>query len=126
MGTLSDFAAVGCGGAVGAMARFAIQNIGLFSSSRYWTTALVNISGCLLIGLGWALVNNLNCPRQLSLLAITGILGGYTTYSTFAFETFDLFRGGSPVGALIYVLITVAGGFLACGAGYIITEKLVR
>lgn len=121
-----QFLLVGLGGAIGAMLRFAVQSLALFPDSRHLLTAVVNITGCLLIGVAYAVIHQINPGRSLYLFAVAGILGGYTTYSTFTFDAFNLIRGGHVVQAVTYLTVTIVGGFLACAAGYLATEKIIK
>ena len=91
MQTLNNYVLVFLGGGVGACLRHACNLIGTraaVGSSWPWSTFLVNISGALLMGVvveAFALRNG--ASPQLRLLLATGILGGYTTFSTFSLET---------------------------------------
>jgi CrcB protein len=81
-------------------------------------TLLVNVSGCLLIGLilGFAEARD-SLSREARLLLVTGLLGSYTTFSAFGWETYDLARSDEVVRAGAYVLVSIAGGLLAVWAG---------
>lgn len=122
--SLSEFLIVGAGGALGAVGRFAMQSLDIFSNGKFYITAAINLTGCLLIGIVWALFHQFGTVRPAYLFIIAGFLGGYTTYSTFAFDTFDLARCGRWMEAALYVSVTLAGGFAACAAGYFLTDKL--
>lgn len=82
-----------------------------------WTTLLVNLSGAFLLGALLQLVvlvpRDGGQRRAVQLTLGTGVLGGYTTYSTFALETATLGLEGSGLMAAGYALVTVLGGFLA-------------
>jgi len=110
------FVWVGLGGAVGSIARYAI---GLTSrqSPFPWATLAINLSGSFILGLflTWAL-------GRLPVTVITpisvGVLGGFTTFSTFAWEGLFLSRSGRIGQALTYLLLSVVGGLAAAWAGY--------
>ena len=111
---------VAIGGGIGAILRYLIANVGqsLTLSEFPLGTLIVNIAGCALIGLITALlIGPLSQHREfLRLLLIVGILGGFTTFSTFALDTFELFEDGRFGQAIIYVVLSnVIGIFAACG-----------
>ena len=120
-----DFLLVAVGGALGAVCRYLLMRADLFTSDRFLTTMIVNLSGCLLIGVMWAFLHHVIDRREVYLLVVVGLLGGYTTYSSFGFETFDLLRAGRTIAGLLYALTTLVGGFACCAAGYMITSKFV-
>lgn len=101
------------------MARWGVA--GAFPSSAGgwpWATLLVNLTGCALIGvlLAVLLARHPDSAWLRPFLA-TGVLGGYTTFSTFAVETVQLVEGGAALLAGGYVLVSVIGGVLAVLAG---------
>lgn len=100
------------GGALGALARWAVTGtLGGAPGGWPWATLLVNLTGCLLIGvlLALLLARFPDSPGLRPFLAV-GVLGGYTTYSTFAVEVVRLADGGSWAVAAAYVLASVLGG----------------
>jgi CrcB protein len=107
------------GGALGALARWAVGELMPHSPGAWpWATFLVNVTGCLLIGVLLAVLLA-RFPRShwLRPFLAVGVLGGYTTYSTFAVETVRLTEGGRPALAAGYVLASVIGGVAAVVAG---------
>jgi len=114
---------VALGGALGSVCRYGLSTAvqQLSSALVPYGTFVVNVSGCLVFGLimGAAQQRFVLAPSARAFLLI-GILGGFTTFSTFTFETFALLRAGEFVQALVN-----AGGQLICGlialwAGYAI------
>lgn len=109
------------GGAAGSGARYliAVWTVERFGKEFPWGTLAVNIAGCLLLG---ALMRAGEKSAWLSptlLLALTtGVMGGFTTYSSFNFEVFRLLQEGHARTAAAYVLATLGGGFIAGAAGY--------
>lgn len=119
-------AAVAVGGVAGAEARYGIGSALPRSSGEFpWATLLINVSGCLLIGVLMVLVLELSSPHRLArpLLGI-GVLGGYTTFSTFAVEVLQLARAGCGGIAVAYVVASALGCLLAVWAGTIGTRAL--
>lgn len=112
-------AAVAVGGALGAGLRFAIDQALPWHPQQFpWATGLVNVSGCLAIGvvLGW-LLTTVGQPRWLRPFLATGVLGGYTTFSTFSVETVRLVSAHASVLAVAYLAFSVFAGLLAVRAG---------
>jgi CrcB protein len=116
------------GGALGASARWAV--VGALPASPGvwpWATLLVNLTGCLLIGALLAvLLARFPASPWLRPFLATGVLGGYTTYSTFAVDTVELVDAGRPVLAAGYVLASVLGGVLAVVAGLLAGRAALR
>ena len=114
------------GGGCGALTRFGVQNLGIFDEDKYYYTVAINITGCLAIGILWALFVHWNVPRYWHLLVFTGFLGGYTTYSAFTLDAMQLVQNGQWLQATLYVVITVVGGLGGCALGLFVTEKLLK
>lgn len=111
---------IGLGGGIGSIARYFCQK--WFADNIQhpfpWGTFVVNILGCFLIGVFYALSekSTLLSP-QTRLFLITGLCGGFTTFSTFAFENTNLLRSGDMVYTLLYVGASVILGIGAVFAG---------
>ena len=111
---------VALGGALGTSARYGVDRLieRRTSSVFPWSTFTINATGCLLIGaVTAALVDRHHAPAWLRVGLVVGVLGGYTTFSTFAQETLDLGRQGASLTALLYVLASVAVGIAAVAVG---------
>ena len=115
---MKDLLIVGLGGFFGSIARYGIHlmTIRSFAEKPYTSTLLVNLVGCLLIGLLAGGIVKLN--NQASLFLITGLCGGFTTFSTFAFDGLKLLKDGLLLQFFVYVAISVIGGLAVCFAGY--------
>lgn len=86
-------------------------------------TLIVNISGCLLIGfLTAALSGRVLIREELRIALLVGLLGGYTTFSTFGYETFELLNDGQIWRAALNVLASVLLGLAAVWGGYRLAE----
>jgi CrcB protein len=111
--------AVALGGAFGAVARYGLDRlIERRSDSLFpWSTFAINVAGCLVIGiLIAALVDRHHTPDWLRAGLVIGVVGGFTTFSTFAQEALDLLEA-HVVTASAYVLTSVAVGVVAVFVG---------
>jgi CrcB protein len=128
---------VALGGAIGSVARYALA--GALNpapptpAAAPWSafptgTLIVNLIGCALIGLisGWLGVNTTEGagpnPAWRPLL-ITGVLGGFTTFSAFGMETVLMLRAGQFAPAAAYVLASVVLGITLAATGYAVTAR---
>ncbi|MDE6370195.1 MAG: CrcB family protein [Duncaniella sp.] len=118
--------AVAAGGAVGCLCRYAAQVSCLASVGKAVPTLAVNIAGCLLIGIVSVFVDHLNPAPWVRLLCVTGFLGGFTTYSTFALDSVNIAQTDSLLHAAIYVFVTVIGGVAACLTGRYAAVKVLE
>lgn len=118
---------VGLGGGIGSIARYLCQK---WLSENYaqtfpWATFAVNIAGCFLIGILYAAAEKTAVfTPHVRLLLITGLCGGFTTFSTFAFENMTLLRSGDVWYFLIYIVASVALGIAAVFAGTALIKLL--
>ena len=81
-------------------------------------TFLVNIIGCFVIGLVYAIAaRNATTGSDIKLLLATGFCGGFTTFSAFAFENLELFKSGMHLTALTYIILSITLGILAVVLG---------
>ena len=116
---------VGAGGGVGAIARYLLSGVVLHhlpAQGFPLGTLLVNVTGCLLIGVfgGLSEHHHLLSPDA-KLLLITGLLGGFTTFSAFGYETVFLLRTGQTLFAALNVLLSVTLGLAAVLLGGLLT-----
>ncbi|MEN1786090.1 MAG: fluoride efflux transporter CrcB [Bacteroidota bacterium] len=114
------------GGGLGSMLRYFIaKHLNLSDASFFWGTFTVNILGCLLIGvlLGCFTRGRWLTEQQLLLWA-TGFCGGFTTFSTFAFEQQKLLKSGEILSFSLYTLGSVGIGILAVSCGIWISKSL--
>ena len=118
---------VGLGGGVGSILRYLCQKWINESYQHNFplATFLVNVSGCLLIGVLYALgeKGNILSPQS-RLLLITGLCGGFTTFSTFAFENMNLIRVGDNFYFVLYALGSVILGIAAVYLGNLLIKLL--
>ncbi len=112
---LGNILLVAAGGAVGSVCRYLLSSVhvALFP----WGTLTVNVLGSLLIGLLAGLSGRGILSPELKLLLVTGFCGGFTTFSTFANESFGMMKAGEVLTAAVYVGVSVSVGILAVWGG---------
>ncbi len=124
---IKNFLLVGFGGGIGSIARYLCQK---WFGENYpypfpWGTFAVNLIGCFLIGVIYAASEKtMALSPQTRLLLITGFCGGFTTFSTFAFENMNLLRSGDTIYFLIYTIASVILGIAGVFAGMAIIKLL--
>ena len=124
---LINAAAVGTGGFLGALARYGVSGVvhRIFAQTTFPVgTLTVNLAGCLLIGLlaGLAESRQVFGP-EVRLFVMIGVLGGFTTFSTFGYETFALLRDGEYLRSIANVGLSVVLGLLLVWLGYALTTS---
>lgn len=117
------------GGAVGTLARYWVGRwIGGYSWGQDfpWGTFIINVSGSFILGAAATLITERLPPEYMDwyLVVGTGFCGGYTTFSTFEWETFKLIRDGSWQLALANVFGSVAAGFLGVFLGVLLVHRI--
>lgn len=118
---------VAAGGAIGAAARYlaGLWIVARLGAGFPWGTFFVNVTGSFLIGLVLVLVQAGALPAGARLFLAVGVLGGYTTFSSFSYETLQLLAdGGSPGPVLFNVLGQVLMGLLAVYLGTVCGRAL--
>ena len=111
---MTRFLLVCLGGALGSGARY------LVGLAVPHGTLVVNLIGSMLIAMALESMR----ATDVRLTIVTGILGGFTTYSAFNEETLQMIRAGTWGSAVLYVMVTVAGCLAAGYAGFLITRAL--
>ncbi|WP_432993853.1 fluoride efflux transporter FluC [Dactylosporangium sp. CA-233914] len=125
---LPVLAAISAGGGIGALSRYGIGLLWPHPRGGFpWSTFLINVTGCLLIGVLMVIVTDVAPERRLLRpFAGVGILGGYTTFSTYAVEIHQTASAGSPWTALAYLAVTVICALLAVWVGSGLASAVVR
>ncbi len=125
---MKDILLVGIGGGLGAISRYTLGLVMVrwLGTGFPWATLVINIIGCLLIGMamGGGPGATAFFSRELKLLGVIGFLGAFTTFSTFGYETVSLIQGGKPALAVSYVLASVLLGIASVGLGIMATRGL--
>ncbi|HVV45428.1 MAG TPA: fluoride efflux transporter CrcB [Bryobacteraceae bacterium] len=120
------FILVFLGGGLGSMLRHAVNERGLWGVDYPWNTVFVNIAGSLLMGLiaGWFALRG-HGGQMSRLFLTTGVLGGFTTFSTFSLDASLLLERGQTWGGLAYIVGSVGAGMVALFAGLAIMRSLL-
>jgi CrcB protein len=120
-------AATAIGGILGAEARHGLSLAAPHHDQQFpWSTLLINVTGSLLIGILMAVLLALPSPHRLARPFLgVGVLGGYTTYSTFALDVQRLLLHHRPLVALDYVALTVLGCAAAVWLSSTLTGRIV-
>ena len=122
---IKDVLLVGLGAFFGSGLRHLINiKMGLLNLLFPWATFGINLMGSLLIGVLMAL--SLKDQTLWKLLLITGFCGGFTTFSSFSFESLSLLKSGNIVMALSYIFLSVLGGLLFVAMGYYLTNEFIQ
>ncbi len=111
--------AVACGGALGALARYWMSSLiyKQLGTAFPWGTLGVNVLGSLIMGMIFALAQQRDLPDPWRLAVAVGLLGAFTTFSTFSVDTLVLLQQGTWVRAGLNVLLSVVLCLLAAGVG---------
>ena len=112
--------AVALGGAVGALLRYALRELlpSVAEGRVPLATIAANVTGSFLLGfLAITLLQRSSVPAELRIGVTVGLLGAFTTFSTFSLETVDLLEGGQWPFALLNVTLSVGAALLAVWAG---------
>ncbi|WP_432824670.1 fluoride efflux transporter FluC [Dactylosporangium sp. CA-092794] len=121
-------AAISAGGVCGALARYGLALAWPHDPGGFpWSTFLTNVSGCFLIGVLMVFVTEVFAGRRLlrPFLGV-GVLGGFTTFSTYVVDIQRAAAAGAPWVALAYLAVTLVGALLAVWAGSAATAAVVR
>lgn len=119
-------AVVAVGGATGACARYGAGLLWPTASGAFpWTTLAVNAVGCAVIGVFMVLITDVwTAHRLVRPFFGTGVLGGFTTFSTYAVDTNQLLDGGHPRTALGYLALTLCTALAAVWAAAHLTRRV--
>ena len=116
------------GGAIGTLARYGLSGLThkFFEGTFPLGTLIVNLSGSFLIGLIWGLWEIDNMQTNMRTFIFIGILGGFTTFSSYALETLNLFKEGEKNLALINILANNILGLFLVFLGFVAARGLLN
>ena len=121
------YVAIAIGGTLGCWARYAQSNLvqAVFGRDFPLATLSINVIGSFLMGFLFIVtLERLMIPPSVRVGVLTGVLGGYTTFSTFEMETLLLSENGEFLKAALYVVLSVVIGFAAAFGGAYIARNL--
>jgi CrcB protein len=124
---MSKYFLVMLGGAIGAVSRFIVGSLVLrfYSATFPLGTFVINITGSFLIGILMTLfLNRPAVNANWRLFLVTGILGGYTTFSSFEWEALTALRNGADAIGLLYLGLSVVVGLGAAWFGFLVANRL--
>ena len=119
---------VALGGSIGASLRFGVSTI----IHRYYnhnfpvSTLVINATGCFLIGLIFGLLDRFSLSTNLRLFLVFGLLGSYTTFSTYGLETFSLLKEGNLQTGLLNILAANAICLIMVFFGFYSSKIILR
>ena len=122
---LPNLLLIAIGGAFGSVARFLFSTFVLRASGSLFPlgTFAVNLVGCIVFGaIAGAAEQRLPLAPGLRAFLLIGVLGGFTTFSSYAFESFSLVRDGQFLAASVNIVGQVVAGLAGLWAGYVITN----
>jgi CrcB protein len=125
--TIQNLFLLACAGGLGAVCRWGLAGlVHRLAGERFPIgTLAVNLVGCLLFGLVWGwLEGRVGFSPQTRAVVLTGFLGAFTTFSTFAFETATLLQGGQVLAAVLNVSVQAALGVLLVFAGLALAQAV--
>jgi len=112
---------IAMGGAAGAVMRYIVSGFAykITSSTFPLGTLAVNLIGCFLLGFIWQVTQEVIVSSYLKSCITIGVLGAFTTFSTYALETFLLLREGEFLLFSINIVISTLGGLILVFSGYL-------
>jgi len=122
---MEKYLLVMAGAAVGGLGRYLIGTAinARFPTRGWFGTVIVNITGCFLIGIVATILTDRNANPNWRLLLVVGVLGGYTTFSSFAYETYGLITDGEFAKGFANVAVSVFAGYLAVWCGALLARR---
>lgn len=118
---------IALGGAIGAVLRYLVSLLVISFAGDSWPygTLVVNLLGSFLIGFMWQLFDTVTYPHATHLLVFTGVLGAFTTFSTFGLESLTLLQAGRSRDGLLYLAVSNVGGLLCIWLGFAASRYLL-
>lgn len=127
---IKEILLLGTGGFFGTLARYYVQQALNKFVSFPFGTFVVNVTGCFVIGfvygfmLSKASLDN-EVSRMIKMFFVTGFCGGYTTFSSFGYESMDLLIKGYCINSFLYLILSIFLGLLFCYLGLLISKLIL-
>ena len=125
---MKEIVLIGIGGGVGAIFRFLVSRCsqGILGFAFPYGTLIVNVTGAFFIGLLSVLIFEriAQLGEELRALLLIGLLGGFTTFSTFSLETLELWRRGEVFKTILYISLSVGLSLIATWGGMVIAKRI--
>ena len=120
---------VSIGSTMGGLLRYVLTRLTLDVSARFpWGTIGINVLGCFIIGFFGTLTmpgGRFSASENARLFVMVGLCGGFTTFSSFSLQTFDLLRSGAWGRALMNIVLSVVLCFVSVALGHFIAQHTV-
>ena len=115
------------GGALGALLRYAVSGMALrlLGAGFPWGTLCANLLGCFLIGLLWVVAERAAFHPGVNPFLFTGLLGAFTTFSTYSLESINLLRDGEVLRGLLNIVVSNGLGLVAVLAGFVCAQWFI-
>jgi fluoride exporter len=124
--TLAILAVISIGGVLGTLARYGLGLAYPHGAASFpWATFAVNVAGCGMIGMLMVCIDQLGAHRLVRPFLGVGVLGGFTTFSTYVIEIQEAVAAGAARVALVYLAGTLAAAMLAVWAGSALTSSVL-
>jgi len=116
------------GGGIGSVARYWLSGAVLRTTAGVFPagTLTVNLAGCFVIGCLWATAERFSLAPAMRNFLFVGVLGGFTTFSSFGLETMNLIREGEWRLAALNIVVSNAVGILLVIGGFMLVRALFR
>ena len=116
------------GGAAGTLARYAVSGIAYryFDGSFPYGTMIINVTGSFIVGLVWAFIEQGAVSASTRTFIVIGILGGFTTFSTYAVETVNMLRVGAIKSGVLNILLNNILSLMMVVTGFIIAKGIMN
>jgi CrcB protein len=123
----SQLLLLAAGGSIGTILRFLVYQLADKYLNKHlpWGTLLVNLFGSLAIGLLWGYLDRSAVSPAVRLFIFVGLLGSFTTFSAFAYDSFYLLNQQAFKLFFINLMLNNVLGILLCGGGYYLTRNLI-
>ena len=118
---------IALGGAAGTLLRYFVSGIvHRFTSGSFPAgTLLINLAGSFIIGFLWGLFEESSLPPALRLFLFIGVLGGFTTFSSYALESFNLLKDGELGTAAVNILVSNIAGIGLVFSGFMLAKLII-